>query len=595
MKEVFISLLLLVAFTLTACSGGGGAVGSGENIKTSEYILKIAMDNGISYEDVTNNIAYIPPMCWTNTYPDKETTVCFQCHQKPGHAAEKIVAYYNPCYSCHTVGKEPNYLDDSSLQMVYAFPDGFTKNPWSNLFKDRTQAISAISDEDVLRYIRQDNYLTNQGEILLKTQLPPDWPGYRPDCYFNLDPEGFDIDPKTNQYTGWRAFRYYPFTGAFMPTNGSFDDVLIRLPIEFRTDKEGRFNKEIYKANLAIIESIIKQRDITTESIDERSINYDLDKDGVISTATKVRFTWKQDPGSMTYMGMAGELIKQGKVKLAGGLYPVGTEFLHTVRYIDWDEAQNGPRLSKRMKEARYGKKVWWADYNYLEAFFNKKGIEIFLTGEVTPEFFVGNYKTGFETGNGWVYQGFIEDKKGNLRPQTNEETLFCMGCHSYLGASTDTTFAFARKLEGSSINDVHYGWGHWSQKGLKGIKEPVVEYNVNDLSGRPLGRLNEYAFYLRWTKSSDDYRLNDEVMTNFYTPLAFRRADMMTLLKDDISVLLHPSRQRAMMLNKAYWAIVKEQSFIKGRDGNIKGATNLNLFQDLQNNLPTAVPYRTY
>lgn len=595
MEKRYILSLFFCIFLLNACGGGGGGTDSGRSsMDTPRYIALLSEENNIHYEKVTNTVAYIPPACWTNTYPDK-SKVCFQCHQNPGDAAQNIVAYYNSCYSCHTVGKEPNYLDDSSLQMAYAFPNGFTKNPWTNLFKDRTQAVSAISDEEVLRYIRQDNYIDSDGEIFLRKHLPSDWSGYRPDCYFNFDNEGFDIHPKTNQYTGWRAFRYYPFVGAFMPTNGSFDDVLIRLPEDFRNDKDGKFSKEIYKANLAIIESLIKQRDITTESIDERLINFDLDKDGRLAVTTKVKYTWKNDPTSMAYVGRAGELLKQGKVRLAGGLYPVGTEFLHTVRYIDWDESKNEPKLSKRMKELRYGKKTWWANYNYLEAFFNRKGTEIFLLGEITPEFFVGSYKTGFETGNGWVYQGYIEDKKGNLRPQTNEETLFCMGCHSYVGASTDTTFSFARKFEGSSPSDVHFGWGHWTQKGLKGVKEQVIEYNVNDLSGKPLGKLNEYSFYLRWTKSSDDYRMNDEVMENFYTPLAFRRADMIALLKNDISVLLHPSRQRAMMLNKAYWTVVKEQSFIKGRDGNIKAATSMNAFQDIENNKPTAVPYKTY
>ncbi|MCX8070529.1 MAG: hypothetical protein N2738_08505, partial [Thermodesulfovibrionales bacterium] len=509
--------IFFISVLLYACGGSGGSssVQSG-NMDTAQYIAKLSQENGINYEKVINTVAYIPPTCWTNTYPDKNT-VCFQCHQKPGNEAERLVAYYNPCYSCHTVGKEPNFLDDSSLQMAYTFPNGFTKNPWTNLFKDRSQAVKSISDDEVLIYVRQDNYFDSDGEIFLRKQLPSDWSGYIPDCYFNFDNEGFDINPKTKQYTGWRAFRYYPFTGGFMPTNGSFDDVLIRLPEEFRTDKDGKFNKDIYKANLAIIESLIKQKDINTESIDERLINFDFDKDGKLAISTKVKFTWRNDTTSMTYVGMAGELLKQGKTRLAGGLYPVGTEFLHTVRYIDWDESKNEPKLSKRMKELRYGKKTWWANYNFLESFFNRKGTEIFLFGEITPEFFVGSYKTGFETGNGWVYQGYIEDKKGNLRPQTNEETVFCMGCHSYVGASTDTTFAFARKLEGSSLNDTHYGWGHWTQKGLKGIKEQVIEYNVNDLLGRPLGKLNEYAFYLRWTKSSDDYRLNDEVMKEFY------------------------------------------------------------------------------
>jgi len=586
-----VSLLAIIAgFALLTylCSSGVSSSNEqlGKPLNKAAYIKKLQAENGIDYINISNSTAYIPPVCWVNTVPTKDKP-CFQCHLKPGHKAEKIVAYYNPCYVCHTLGKEPNYLDDSSLQMVYAFPDGFEKNPWTNLFKDRTQLVTAISDEDILRYIREDNYIDKDGEILLKKGLPSDWQGYIPDCYFNFDDEGFDINPRTNEYTGWRAFRYYPLPG-FFPTNGSFDDVLIRLPKEFRIDKSGKFNKDIYKANLAIVEALIKQKNITTEPIDERAINYDLDKDGKLGIATEVKFTWKDDSNSMTYVGMAEELLKQDKVKLAAGLYPIGTEFLHSIRYIDWDDSINEPRLSKRLKELRYGKKIWWADYNYLHNFGQKRSTEQFLLGEIVPESFFGNFEIGFENQMGWVYQGFIEDKKGNLRPQTNEETFFCMGCHSAVGSATDSTFAYARKFEGSSINDVHYGWGHWSQKGFKGVKERTVEF-------RALPKQYEYSFYLRWTKSSDDFRMNDEAIERFFDSLGFRKPDMIELMKNDISVLLYPSKQRALMLNKAYWTIVREQSFIEGRDPNINPASPDNVHKEVPKGKETEIPYRTY
>ncbi len=585
-------------FAYVSCGGGGSGSGGTEpvqSLSTEQYINFISKENGIDYEKVTNAVAYIPPMCWVTTIAD-QSKPCYQCHLQKGNQAQNIPAYYNPCYTCHTVGKEPNYLDDSPLQMGYAFPHGYSKNPWTNMFKDRTQEIMKISEEEVLNYIRKDNYFDSDGEIILKRQLPSDWPGYRPDCYFNFDSEGFDINPKTKEYTGWRAFRYYPFPGAFFPTNGSFDDVLIRLPEEFRVDRDGRFNKEIYKANLAIVEVMTKQRDILIEPIDEKVINYDLDKDGSLGTATKVKYTWITDKNSIYYVGKAGELLKQGKIKLAGGLYPVGTEFIHSVRYVDWDESKNEPILSKRIKELRYGKKIWWADYNFLDSFFSKKGRELVeFFGEMLPESFVGNYKIGMETGNGWVFQGFIEDRNGKLRPQTNEETLFCMGCHSFLGATTDATFAFPRKLESSDPKDVHFGWGHWSQRGLKGIKEPVVEYKANFMSGTPIGKQNEYAFYLRWTKSADDFRANEEVIEKFFDNLGFRKRDMLAQLKDDISFLLYPSRTRAMNLNKAYWIIVKEQSFVRGREAVIKPVPELNLHRNVEDDAITGIPYRTY
>src|SRR5690606_39472406 len=58
------------------------------------------------------------------------------------------------------------------------------------------------------------------------------------------------------------VFAYYPFPGTFMPTNGSSDDVLIRLPEAFRQIKAGIYDQETYRINLAIVESMIKEQDI---------------------------------------------------------------------------------------------------------------------------------------------------------------------------------------------------------------------------------------------------------------------------------------------------------------------------------------------
>jgi hypothetical protein len=50
----------------------------------------------------------------------------------------------------------------------------------------------------------------------------------------------------------------------------------------------------------------------------------------------------------------------------------------------------------------------------------------------------------------------------------------------------------------------------------------------------------------------------------------------MIHALHDDISLLLHPSKKRAMALNKGYKTIVEEQSFIYGRDTHITPMTNV-------------------
>ncbi|GAB6071789.1 hypothetical protein JCM14244_01660 [Venenivibrio stagnispumantis] len=552
-KKIFLFLSFILSGSSIIFISCGGSSSSDisinnqeNNISKSEYIKQLENQNGIDYQNIYNKTAYIVPQCYTQTIDENN-----QIH--------------NPCYACHTVGKEPNYVVDTDLQLNYDFPEIALNNPFSNFFrKDINEKLQSISDEDIINYVRQSNYIDKNGNIILKQNLPKDWKGYIPDCYFNFDDEGFDINPKTGEYTGWRAFRYYPFLGTFWPTNGSTDDVLIRLPEAFQKDENGKFNKEIYKINLAIVEALIKQKDIITEPLDEKLAGIDLDKDGKISIATSVKYTWDKDKNSMSYVGLAKKLLQEGKIHLAGGLYPEGTEFLHTVRYIDWDENKNSIKLAPRMKEVRYMKKIYWMTYSDLKYIVDKeldernpsKSVSSFPSVDV----FGGNYEEGLDNGVGWILSGYIEDKKGNLRPQTNEETLYCMGCHSGIGATTDSTFAFARKFEASDKEDILYGWLHWSQRDLKGIPDHKVRY-------QKYGDVYEYEFYLRNNKSGNEFRTNDEVINKFFNKDGSIKDDMVNKLHTDISILLYPSKERAIMLNKLYKLIVNEQGFIKGRE----------------------------
>ena len=119
--------------------------------------------------------------------------------------------------------------------------------------------MEALTDSSILEYVRESNYFSQEGNITLAMELPNEWKGYRPDCYFNFDEEGLDQD-KEGGYTGWRAFRYYPVLGTFWPTNGSTDDVLIRLDTLFTQDENNTFDKEVYRLNLAIVEALVKQK-----------------------------------------------------------------------------------------------------------------------------------------------------------------------------------------------------------------------------------------------------------------------------------------------------------------------------------------------
>ncbi len=551
MSRIKIKLLLLTLGCSTLFSG---------SVEKQVYIQTLEDENSISYAKIINTrAAYITPMCYTKTSDRLDAKV------------------FNPCYSCHTKGKIPNYVNDSHLQAVYNFPRQAMKNPFTNLFKDKRKEVGLMSDSFILDYVRRSNYLTPKGDILLAQRLPTTWKGYRPDCYFNFDNEGFDQD-KEGRYTGWRAFRYYPFLGTFWPTNGSTDDVLIRLDTLFTQDENKTFDKEVYRLNLAIVEALVKQKEITFDlAVDERLYGVDINANGIVDTSNTV------SPQVKSYVGLARLYLKEKKVHLAPGLFPENTEFLHSVRYLDWDEKKDQIALSARMKELRYAKKTTWKSYGEIQRAAQSELWEsqALDSSQTKVALFRGNYEEGLRNEIGWRYQGFIEDKAGSLRPQTHEETLSCMGCHSHLGATTDSTFAFARKFEGVDKDQNDYGWNHWSQKRLKGINEPKVAY-------KKYGKEYEYSFYLHNNHSGNEFRNNDEVKEIFFDSNGSIKESMKDALHDDISLLLFPSKKRALKLNKAYKVIVDEQRFIYGREANVKAMENV--YKEIKEGLKTGI-----
>jgi len=553
----------------------------------NSYLFSIDID--LKHNKLINESAYISSQCYTKTEDISNKNLL-----------------HNPCYSCHKKNKEPNFsFQDDDLQMAYDFPESALKNPWTNLFKDRTEEVSKISDKEILKYINSNNYSKNN-QIILNNKLKNipkkwdynnngKWDGYIPDCYFNFDDEGFDKDSNSN-YTGWRSFAYRPFLGTFWPTNGSTDDVLIRLDKVFMQDNDGKFNLDIYKLNLSIVESLIKQADVGIEPTDEKRYDYDINQNGKLDIAKKIVFKWRQpkynsktfkiSDFSMTYVGKAKKLLEENEYLIAPGLYPVGTEFLHSVRYIGIDK-DDEIVMSPRMKELRYGKKISWKTYYELK----NTGIEEIKDKDDFPdrlEQFIGNSEIGLYNALGWRYQGFIEDKQGELRPQSYEETYFCMGCHNNIGAIADSTFVFQRKLEHS---DFRKGWYHWTQKGLKGISDMLLKNGDT-----------EYVQYLKINNAGDEFRQNKELIEKFFIKdwekdkqniekdLLLKLENPETYLKQywkvkkeevkkvkkDISHLILPSPKRAMELNKSYKIIVEEQSYIYGRDPHIKPLINV-------------------
>lgn len=511
-----------------------------------------------------NTTAYIPSQCYTETVYGKNNDILS-----------------NPCFSCHNINKVPNYVtSDEDLQESYDFPEPALKNHWTNLFKDRTKEVNKISDEEILKYIREDNYKDKSHNLILAKKLKDvpknwdannngKWDGYIPDCYFNFDKEGFDRD-KNGNITGWRAFSYYPFLGTFWPTNGSTDDVLIRLPEIFWKDKNGNFDLEVYKTNLSIVESLLKQKTISTEKIDESKYGVDLNQDGKLDTTEKIVFKWtipdydtstnKLTNFSMSYVGLAKDALLKNEIHIAPGLYPTGTEFLHSVRYLDINKDAS-IKMSSRMKELRYAKKRYWVSYSKLKDIVGEEIKEEHDFPDRTEEY-TGNIEIGLNNKKGWFYQGFIEDEKGSLRPQSQEETLSCMGCHTGLAVTADSTFVFQRKFENDPFAK---GWYHWSKKGLKNIPDKRLSNGER-----------EYARYLKVNKAGDEFRANKEIMNKFFYKDLKLKKPAIDKLKEDITYLIIPSEKRALTLNKAYKVIVDEQSFIYGKAAHVKPFVNV-------------------
>lgn len=294
-----------------------------------------------------NPNAHIPPQCYTKTVDDEG-------------------AVHNPCYTCHTESRAPNFINDADLQLSYNFAPHALKNAWTNLFIDWRPEIAGVTDDTILSYVRQSNYFDASGEIALAKKLravPKDWDygddgtwnGFIADAYFKLDSDGFDHAPD-GKPTGWRAYAYYPVPGTFWPTNGSMGDALIRLPEAFRQTEAGAYDAAVYKLNLAILEASIKRADIAIDVADEAALKVDLDGDGKLARTKRVAFYEPvDDKKHMRFVGKARLEQDVGKIQLRPGLFPVGVELLHTVRYLD--PTAHGVRLSPRLKELRYARK----------------------------------------------------------------------------------------------------------------------------------------------------------------------------------------------------------------------------------------------
>lgn len=464
---------------------------------------------------VYNREAIIPPMCYTRTE-----------------------GRHNPCYVCHQarIPGRPNEMDDAALQRVYSFSEVALTNHWKNLFEDRSERVAAISDREILEWVATENY----------TELAPrlrahGFKGYVPDlANLHLGAAAFDAEGFARDGSHWVAFNYKPMPSTFWPTNGATDDVMIRLGEPFRTNEAGLYSRDVYKANLALVEANIKGLDsIGVAGVDERAVGADLDGDGELGRIDRITQT-------AAYVGAARRQLK------LPFLYPIDTEFLHSVRYVGVD-AKGNVGVPPRMKELRYMRKRWTMTVpQLLEAYEGERHAKI--VGDLPG--YVDRGDHGLDNEMGWVVAGFLENRKGQLRVANYEETLFCMGCHTSIGSTIDNTFSFARKIDGAA------GWGYVDLHGMPDAP------SLGETRG-------EIATYLERAGGGGEFRSNPEMEARWFSAPGVVDARKVEAAPD-VYALITPSRERALAMNKAYRVIVEDQDFVFGRDATVTPPTNV-------------------
>ena len=395
---------------------------------------------GARYKPSYNEDPAIPVQCWIET----------------GYGTQ------NACKYCHTDYlaeiKHGNAFPIAEDQILYSFPTpNLNRINWFNIIKPE-QLIQRLKDEhidipdpearDSLRYVRTDNWraayrvgrpndddtwnnLANaRSDFQLMPALNPNdlYPYHAEDPtdgkrHGYIDAEGF-VRNRSNGYTGWRAVNFFPYA-IFTPLTGSVSGIYIRLPRAFMTTG-GTLDIKVLKKNLVLLEKNIKNRALARS----------------------------------TYLGDAQD------VPLKKGFYPVGTEFAHPLHYVDLNaDGERGAGLdglsgskavdyefpgtrSKRIKEIRYLYK--WKDVDLADI-----GEDEASAGHVVGK----EWKAWIDNKAGWILAAYIEDREGGLRPQTTEELLQCLGCHSSVGNTVDSVWSFQRKLPGAQgWREMDYG-----------------------------------------------------------------------------------------------------------------------------------------
>ncbi|WDE14691.1 hypothetical protein H3N35_27515 [Thalassomonas haliotis] len=531
-------IIAVCLFSLIGCDKQAAESAAAAQSQEKSYPYRVGDDIPalayIEHKQVYNAESVIPPQCYTKT--DGVNNPCFACHQSYGQEKTR-----------------PNMMRDGDLQGDYEFSDLGVTNHWKNLFVNRRPMIEKISDNSIKQWIRTDNY----SPLITRLEHDDNWQGeVTPIANLPYPDKAFDEFGLANDNSYWVAFNYKPFPSTFWPTNGSTGDAMIRLPAPFR-QLNGEFSRDVYFANLALVEMTMKDlAQISLPAISEQLIGEDLNGDGKLSKSIE----WLRRRAF--YLGDAAD------IELAHMLYPKNTEFLHTVRYIGVDD--NGKIYNApRMKEVRYMKKHSFKSRHQLASAYYLEEKEKHF--ENLPQIRQLGDK-GINNNFGWTINGYIEDEHGQLRQQYDQELAFCSGCHKTIGATIDQTFSFPRKVEGAR------GWGYIN------LAEQQDVPNVGEQQG-------EFLTYMQRAGGGDEFRQNREMLERWFDKNG-RVNEEKVKGASNLYQLITPSPRRALDLNKAYYTLMQEQSYIFGRDAMLSGADNV-LEQIDESQAPLAPEHR--
>ncbi len=437
-----------------------------------------AQKTGAEYKPGFNPDPAIPAQCWIET----------------GYGTQ------NACKYCHTdyltrIGHGNNFPIGED-QVLFSFPSPkLNLINWKNITHPqeivaRLQAegipVPEAGDAANLDWVRRDNWreayargrrvqddswnnpANRDSDLQLLPALNPDdlypWKEADPTDggrHGFVSADGFVMNAKA-ECTGWRAVNFFPYA-IFTPLTGSVSGIYIRLPRPFR-EKDGRFDKETYVRNLDLLETQIKNLGTDRTHYHGDAANIALDK----------------------------------------GFYPVGTEFAHPLHYVDLNaDGERGSQLdgvaaetgesfefpgtrSRRVKEIRYMYK--WKAVTLADIAPAEEEAEAVQGKE---------WKGWIDNGAGWILVGFIERRDGDLRPQTTEELMQCLGCHSAVGNTVDAVWSFQRKLPGDA------GWGEMDY-GAYSSREPEWT-RLNDYIN-PKVEQGEMAYFYSSVVGADLY-----------------------------------------------------------------------------------------